>query len=149
MRLRPIRGISSRATPLPTSGTGWAGGRTGTVVVVGVAGSVGTVLSLVVGSVVGGAVVVVVGCRLGPGNLLVELGGQRALGLRGLDAGAPQLVGDEGEHQQPERDQGATDPTDDPSPVVRRLGTIPVADLLVTGGWFLGHGVIDSNGALG
>jgi len=78
--------------------------------------------------------------------LLIEVRGQAALGLRRLDAGAPQLIGDEGEHQQTECDQDATDAADDPSPVMRWLGTIPVADLLVTCWWFLGHGVIDSKG---
>ena len=74
------------------------------------------------------------------GHQLVELGGQRSLRLCRLYSGAPQLIGDEGEHQQTEGDQGAADAADHPSPIVGRLGTIPVADLLVTCGGFLGHG---------
>ena len=78
--------------------------------------------------------------RFGVGDLLVELFRQRALRLRGLDAGAPQLIRDEREHQQAESDEGAPDATDHPSPVVGRLGAIPVADLFVTCGGLFGHG---------
>ena len=48
------------------------------------------------------------------------------LRLRGLDARAPQLVGDEAEHQQPECDEGATEDADEPAPVVRLLGPLEV-----------------------
>ena len=44
------------------------------------------------------------------------------LGPCGLDPGAPQLVGDETEHEQARRDQRLAEPTDPPPPVVRGGG---------------------------
>jgi hypothetical protein len=139
IRLRFIRG-TSRATASPSAGIGLAAAGTG--VVVGQARP---------GSSTWGQWWADWWCpawwssgRRRTGELFFEVARQRALCLGRLDPGTPQLIGDEGEHHQTERDQGAPDAVDDPTPVVWRLGTVPVADLLVADGGLFGHGVRSS-----
>ena len=63
--------------------------------------------------------------RRGPGQQLLELAVQPVLGLGVLEPGAPQLVGDEPEHQQAGGDEDLADGADHPAPVVGRWGSIP------------------------
>ena len=56
--------------------------------------------------------------RLEASGQVVELALQLVLGAGGLDARAPQLVGDEPEHQQPDYDQHTADEGDRPSGIV-------------------------------
>ena len=50
---------------------------------------------------------------------------RRSCALGVLDARAPQLVGDEAEHQQPDGDEHLAERADDPPPVVRRRRSVP------------------------
>jgi hypothetical protein len=67
------------------------------------------------------------GGRRRAGEELLELVLQRVLRAGGLDAGAPQLIRDEREHQQSRGDQCLADASDPPSPVVWRSGSIELA----------------------
>ena len=73
--------------------------------------------TVVAGAVVGGATVVgtAVGRRRGR-HRLVELPAEVVLGPGLLEAGAPQLVGGEEQHEHAEDDEDAAEPPDPPSP---------------------------------
>ncbi len=74
------------------------------------------------------------GCRDCAGRLrwarqqLLELVLERILGPGGFDAGSPQLVRDESEHEQSGGDQHLADAADPPAPVLRRWWPIELAD---------------------
>ena len=79
------------------------------------------------------------GRRLRLGDELLELVLQLVLRPRGLDAGAPQLIGDEPEHQQPGRDQDLAEPAHVEAPVVRLGRAVPLAHPLRFGRLLLGR----------
>ena len=58
----------------------------------------------------------------------LELVVEAVLGLGVLEPGAPQLVGDEPEHQQAGGDEDLAERADDPAPVVRRRRSVPPRD---------------------
>ena len=72
----------------------------------------------------------------------LELAAQRILGASGLDAGTPELVGDEPEQQQPGGDQCLAEATDPPTPVVRWSGSVELSHPLRARHWWfdVGHG---------